>query len=153
MISAILPLTENISVLLQVKWSNVCSDLLVTDINWSHTRFEAISQLEAIAENVIISTYNPPKPTKSTSKTRDFALFEELVIIDILIKPTVSIELALQTREAIVRWLQDTIQLNQFLIVDQKNVELIDELVKAELPNLIRSAWLLKGTRFQIKKS
>jgi hypothetical protein len=31
-------------------------------------------------------------------------------------------------------------------------VEITDELVKAELPNLIRSAWLLKGTRFQIKK-
>jgi len=147
-----LPLTELISTLLQTNWTNVGTGLLDTDVNWSHTLFEAVSQLDAIAQNVIISTYNPPKPTKSTSKTREFTLVDELVIIDLLVKPTTSIETAIQTRETIARWIQDTVQINQLSVSGQAVVEITDELVKAELPNLIRSAWLLKGTRFQIKK-
>jgi hypothetical protein len=147
-----LPLTELISSLFQTNWTSVGTGLLVTDVNWSHTRFEAVSQLDAIAENVIISTYNPPKPTKSTSKTLTFTLVEELIIIDLLVKPSTSLETAIQTREIIARWIQDTVQINQLLVSGQAVVEITDELVKAELPNLIRSAWLLKGTRFQIKK-
>ena len=147
-----LPLTELISSLLQTNWTIVGTGLLVTDVNWSHTRFEAVCQLDAIVENVIISTYNPPKPTKSTSKTLTFTLVEELIIIDLLVKPTTSLETAIQTREIIARWIQDTVQINQLLVSGQAVVEITDELVKAELPNLIRSAWLLKGTRFQIKK-
>jgi len=147
-----LPLTELISTLLQTNWTSVGTGLLVTDVNWSHTRFEAVSQLDAIAENAIISTYNPPKPTKSTSKTMTFTLVEELIIIDLLVKPSTSLETAIQTREIIARWIQDTVQINQLLVSGQAVVEITDELVKAELPNLIRSAWLLKGTRFQIKK-
>ena len=147
-----LPLTELISSLFQTNWTSVGTGLLVTDVNWSHTRFEAVSQLDAIAQNVIISTYNPPKPTKSTSKTLTFTLVEELIIIDLLVKPSTSLETAIQTREIIARWIQDTVQINQLLVSGQAVVEITDELVKAELPNLIRSAWLLKGTRFQIKK-
>ena len=147
-----LPLTELISSLLQTNWDSVSTGLLVTDVNWSHTRFEAVSQLDAIAQNVIISTYNPPKPTKSTSKTLTFTLVEELIIIDLLVKPSTSLETAIQTREIIARWIQDTVQINQLLVSGQAVVEITDELVKAELPNLIRRAWLLKGTRFQIKK-
>ena len=147
-----LPLTELISSLLQTNWTIVGTGLLVTDVNWSHTRFEAVCQLDAIVENVIISTYNPPKPTKSTSKTLTFTLVEELIIIDLLVKPSTSLETAIQTREIIARWIQDTVQINQLLVSGQAVVEITDELVKAELPNLIRSAWLLKGTRFQIKK-
>jgi len=147
-----LPLAELISNLLQANWTSVGTGLLVTDVNWSHTRFEAISQLDAIAQTVIISTYNPPKPTKSTSKTREFTLVDELVIIDLLVKPGDFLETALQTRETIARWIQDTVQANQLKVSGQAVVEITDELVKAELPNLIRSAWLLKGTRFQIKK-
>jgi len=147
-----LPLTELISSLFQTNWTSVGTGLLVTDVNWSHTRFEAVSQLDAIAENVIISTYNPPKPTKSTSKTLTFTLVEELIIIDLLVKPSTSLETAIQTREIIARWIQDTVQINQLSVSGQAVVEITDELVKAELPNLIRSAWLLKGTRFQIKK-
>jgi hypothetical protein len=96
-----LPLTELISSLLQTNWDSVGTGLLVTDVNWSHTRFEAVSQLDAIAQNVIISTYNPPKPTKSTSKTLTFTLVEELIIIDLLVKPSTSLETAIQTREII----------------------------------------------------
>jgi len=147
-----LPLTELISTLLQTNWTGVGTGLLVADVNWSHTRFEAVSQLDAIAETVIISTYNPPKPTKSTSKTLTFTLVEELIIIDLLVKPATSLETAIQTRESIARWIQDTVQINQLAVSGQAAVEITDELVKAELPNLIRSAWLLKGTRFQIKK-
>ena len=147
-----LPLTELISSLLQSNWTSVGTGLLVTDVNWSHTRFEAISQLDAIAQTVIISTYNPPKSTKSTSKTMTFTLVEELIIIDLLVKPTTSLETAIQTRETIARWIQDTVQINQLSVSGHAVVEITDELVKAELPNLIRSAWLLKGTRFQIKK-
>ena len=147
-----LPLTELISTLLQTNWTSVGTGLLVTDVNWSHTRFEAVSQLDAIAENAIISTYNPPKPTKSTSKTMTFTLVEELIIIDLLVKPSTSLETAIQTREIISRWIQDTVQINQLSVSGQAAVEITDELVKAELPNLIRSTWLLKGTRFQIKK-
>ena len=132
-----LPLTELISSLFQTNWTSVGTGLLVTDVNWSHTRFEAVSQLDAIAENVIISTYNPPKPTKSTSKTLTFTLVEELIIIDLLVKPTTSLETAIQTREIIARWIQDTVQINQLSVSGQAVVEITDELVKAELPNLI----------------
>ena len=148
-----LPLTELISTLFQNQWSSIGTGLLVTDINWSHTRFEAISQLDAIPQNVIFSIYNPPKPTKSTPKSRECALVEELVVLDLLIKPGDSVETALQTRETIIRWLQDTIQLNQFGVSGQAMVEMNSELVKAELPNLIRSAWLLKGFRIQINQT
>ena len=147
-----LPLTELLSTLLQNNWCSTGIGLLVTDVNWSHTRFEAVSQIDLITQNVIISTYNPPKPTKSTPESRECALVEELVIIDLLIKTCDSVETALQTRETIARWLQDVILLNQFLVSGWAMVEINDELVKAELPSLIRSVWQMKGTDFKLSK-
>lgn len=147
------PLTETLSTLLQTQWSSAATGLVVSDVYWSHTIYEAISQLDGITQKAILSAYNPPQPSKSTPQSREFVTVEEMVVLDLLLKPAnyVDVETTNQTREAIIKWMLTTIQLNQFAVTGQKLVEVEKELVKAEIPNIIRSAWLIKATRFQIQ--
>jgi hypothetical protein len=146
------PFTETLSSLLQTKWTSAGTGLAVNDIFWSHTQYEAISQLEGITQKAIISVYNPPAPVKSVPQSREFALVDELAIVDILLKPVnyATVEVALQVRETIIMWLQKIIQQNQFIISGQSLVQVEKEVVKAEAQIWIRSAWLVKGSRFQI---
>jgi hypothetical protein len=150
-----LPLTEVLSNLLQAQWNNAATGLQVTDVFWSHTVYQAVDQLGAITQRVIISVYNPPAPAENKVQSREFAVLDEVVIVDILMKLAnyPDLETALQTREAIIQWLVQTVLAQQFNASGQKLIQLQKMLVKAESPSLLRCAWQVKGTSFIVNTS
>jgi hypothetical protein len=147
-------LSKTLNALLQAQWNQTATGLAVTDVYWSNIKYEALDQLSVITENVIISVYNPSAPTVSTPMSREMVKVDERVIVDILIKPSstadADVQAAMATRENIIRWLQATIQTNQFKVSGYEVMQADKELVKAESPPLIRSAWLILGTNWLI---
>ncbi len=147
MSSPSLPFTEVLSDLLQAQWTSVGTGLQVTDVFWTHTVYQAVDQLGGVTQKAIISVYNPPAPAENKVQSREFALIDEVVIVDILMKTAnyPDLETALQTREAIIQWLVQMVLAQQFNAIGQRLIQLQKELVKAESPNLLRCAWQVKG--------
>lgn len=146
-----MPFTETLSNLLQAQWAG-SAGLAVTDVYWTHTVFEAVSQLDSISQKAIISVYNPPSPAENKPQSREFTRVDEIAIVDILLKTAnyPDLETTLQTREAIIGWLIQTVLAQQFNASGQVLIQLQKQLVKAESPSLIRCAWQVKATSFYI---
>ena len=53
---------EKISALLQACWDTEATGLQLTDIFWSHDKYETMMSVEDVTQKAVISTYNPQNP-------------------------------------------------------------------------------------------
>ena len=80
---------EKICNLLQQSWDSEATGLQVTDITWTHDRYETMVNVEQQILKAIISTYNPPNPVTSEVLSAQTNFVHETVVIDVILHPVV----------------------------------------------------------------
>jgi len=53
---------EKLGSLLQENWDSNATGLQLSDVFWSHAKFETMTEVESVSQKAIISTYNPRNP-------------------------------------------------------------------------------------------
>ena len=94
---------EKISNLLQENWNSETTGLQVTDVSWSHDKFETMTSVERISQKAIISTYNPQNPVTIEHLSRETNFVKETVVVDVILHtdPLGGTDQAIATREKI----------------------------------------------------
>jgi hypothetical protein len=144
---------EVLSSLLQSQWTSAGTGLLVSQVYWSHVKFDAVSQIAAISQSVIVSTYNPENPVVLTSLSKECNHLLETVVLDIILKPAPlgGIDSAISTREAIKQLFYSVIHAAQSSAGSGWSDLYIDgEYIKGELPDLLRLALRVKFVTFEV---
>jgi hypothetical protein len=95
---------EKLSNLLQAAWDSEATGLQVTDVSWSHDRYETMTNVEQTSQKAIVSMYNPNNPRTCEVLSAQTNFIHEIVLIDIVLHtaPLGGTDQALKTREAIV---------------------------------------------------
>lgn len=94
---------EKISNLIQASWDSEATGLQVTDVAWSHDRFETLNNAENESQKAIISTYNPPNPRAVEVLSAQTNFIRETIVVDVILHSASlgGVDQCLATRETI----------------------------------------------------
>jgi len=144
---------EKISALLQENWDSTATGLQLTDVFWSHDKFETMTEVESVAQKAIISTYNPQNPVSVQVLSRETSMVSETVVVDVVLHSEAlgGTDQAISVREKIRQLIVGIIHLNWNLLpgADQMTVE--GEYVRGELPMLQREAFKVVIVNFEVQ--
>ena len=144
--------TEKISNLLQRNWDNSSTGLQVTEVFWSHDKFDTMAQVEQVSQKAIISTYNPQNPVTCQVLSRETNMINELVVIDVLLHPAAfeTVDQAIGVREKIRTLIQTVIHANWNVLPGAAQMTLEGEYVRGELPQIQRESFKVSVLSFEV---
>lgn len=147
---------EKLSNLLQASWDPVATGLQVTDVAWSHDKFETMTSIEQQTQAAIISTYNPPNPVSVETLSAQTSFVHETVLIDVILhtEPFGGTDATIATREAIRQLILAVIQGIQLntgaSLAGAVSIALEGEYVRGELPQVQRESFKVTVSNFQV---
>jgi hypothetical protein len=142
---------EKISNLLQENWDTSIG-LQLSDVAWSHDKFETLSSIELISQKAIISTYNPQNPVSEEQLSRETKWIAETVVIDVILhtSPLGGTDTAISTRERIRKFIKKVIHQNWNLLPGADHMKIDGEYVRGELPMLQRESFKVVVGNFEV---
>ncbi len=142
---------EKISNLLQSNWS-AGTGLVVSDIAWSHDKFETMNSVETVSQKAIISTYNPTNPVVVEHLSRETALVRETIVVDIILHTAAfsSTDATIGVREAIRAQILKVIHANWNLLSGADQMVVEGEYLRGELPQIQREAFKVVVSNFEV---
>ena len=145
---------ETLSNLLQAQWTSAGTGLQVTDVYWSHDKYETLSQIDTVSQKAIISTYNPENPVIVTSLSKECNHVLETVVLDIILHSAAfgGTDQTISAREQIKQLCYAIIHAAQSSGGTAWSDLYVDgEYVKGELPDLQRIALRVKFVTFEVQ--
>lgn len=138
---------EKVSNLLRDNWSSSGTGVLVTEVAWSHSKFETMNDIEQIDTKAIISTYNPTNPITYKTLTPAVDEVTEIVVVDLILhtapfgEGASGVDATVAVRERIRQQILQTIHSNQVKVSDANSVTVEGEYIRGELPQILREAF------------
>jgi len=146
---------EKISNLLQDAWDPIATGLQLSDIAWSHDKYETMNSIEIVTQKAIISTYNPTNPVTVEVLSPQTNFVHEIVVIDVILHTDAcgTTDQTIAVRENIRKLILAVIHASATLLsgADQMIVE--GEYVRGELPQLQREAFKVVVSHFEVLPS
>jgi hypothetical protein len=147
---------EKISNLLQQSWDSEATGIQVSEINWSHAKFETMREISNVNQKVIISTYNPTNPVSCEALSAQTNFVHEIIVIDVILQtqPFGSTDNCITARVAIKKLITTVIhevELQTGLSLPGADSILIEgEFVCGELPDIQREAYKAVVNYFEV---
>jgi hypothetical protein len=138
---------EKVSNLLKTNWSSSGTGLLVTEVTWSHSKFETMNDIEKVDTKAIISTYNPQNPITYTPLTPMTDEVNEIVVVDLILhtapfnEGASGVDVTVGVREKIRQLILQVIHTNQLKLSGANLVTVEGEFIRGELPQILREAF------------
>jgi len=147
---------EKISNLLQASWDSESTGLQVSDIAWSHDKFETMSSVEQVSQKAIISTYNPTNPVSIEVLSAQTNFIHETVVVDVILHTVIlgGTDNCIATREAVRELILAVIhgiqQQTGLSLPGADSVSIDGEYVRGELPEIQREAFKVVVSNFEV---
>lgn len=147
---------EKISSLLQDNWDSESTGLQLSDIAWSHDKYETMTSIEKVSQKAIISTYNPANPVSIEVLSAQTNFIHETVVIDVILHTAIlgGTDSCIATREAVRRLILAVIhgiQLQTGLSLPGADSISVDgEYVRGELSEIQREAFKVVVSSFEV---
>ena len=144
---------EKISNLLQENWDSDSIGLQLTDVFWSHDKFETLTEIERVTQKAIVSSYNPQNPVTVEQLSQETNFVKETIVVDVILHTDVlgGTDQALAIREKIRKFIQATIHTNWNLLSGADQMAIEGEFVRGELPQIQREAFKVVVANFEVK--
>jgi hypothetical protein len=144
---------EKISNLMQQNWDSTSTGLILTDVAWSHDKFETLNSIEQISQKAIISTYNPQNPVSEEQLSRETKWVAETVVIDVILNttPLGGTDATIAIRERIRKFIKTVIYQNWNLLPGADQMKIDGEYVRGELPMLQRESFKVVVGNFEVR--
>jgi hypothetical protein len=146
---------EKISNLLQANWNSETTGLQMTDVAWSHDKFETMNSVEQVSQKAIISTYNPTNPVSIEVLSPQTNFIHETVVIDVILHTAIlgGTDSCITTREAVRQLILAVIhgiQQNTQASITADSISVEGEYVRGELPEVQREAFKVVVSNFEV---
>ena len=144
---------EKISNLLQANWNSESTGLQVSDVFWSHDKYETMTSVETVSQKAIVSTYNPTNPVTIEQLSRETNFVKETVVVDVILHsdPLGGTDQAIGIREKIRALVQSVIHANWNLLPGADQMTIEGEYVRGELPMLQRESFKVIVANFEVR--
>ena len=146
---------EKISNLLQASWNSESTGLQVTDVCWSHDKFETMNEISNVSQKAIISTYNPTNPVSIEVLSAQTNFIHETVVVDVILHTTIlgGTDSCIATREAVRQLILAVIhgiqQQTSLSLLGADSVSVDGEYVRGELPEIQRESFKVVVSNFE----
>lgn len=143
---------EKISNLLQENWDATATGLQVSDVAWSHDKFETMTSVEQVSQKAIVSTYNPTNPVSIEVLSAQTRFIHEIVVVDVILHTDIlgGTDACIATREAVRRLILKVLHANQTLLTGAALMIVDGEYVRGELPQIQREAFKVVVSSFEV---
>jgi hypothetical protein len=143
---------EKVSNLLQANWSSAGTGLVLSDIAWSHDKFETMTSIEQISQKAIVSTYNPQNPVIVENLSSQTNFVHEIVVVDVILHAEIlgGTDEALGIREVIRQLILQIIHQNATSLPGSALMQVEGEYVRGELPQIQREAYKVVVSNFEV---
>jgi len=143
---------EKISNLLQENWNSQSTGLQLSDVFWSHDKFETMTSVEQVSKKAIVSTYNPQNPVTVEALSAQTRFVHETVVLDVILHTAVlgGTDSCIATREAVRKLILAILHANQTLLPGASNMAVEGEYVRGELPQIQREAFKVIVSSFEV---
>jgi hypothetical protein len=146
---------EKISNLLQAAWDSEATSLQVTDVAWSHDKFETMNSIESVSQKAIISTYNPTNPVTIEVLSAATNFVHEIVVVDVILHTYIlgGTDQTIAIREKIRTLILAVLHGSATLLSGADVMTVEGEFVRGELPQLQREAFKVVVSYFEVLPS
>jgi hypothetical protein len=143
---------EKVSNLLQANWSSAGTGLVLSDIAWSHDKFETMTSIEQISQKAIVSTYNPQNPVTVETLSSQTNFLHETVVVDVILHAEIlgGTDVTLGIREVIRQLILRIIHQNATSLPGSVLMQVEGEYVRGELPQIQREAFKVVVSNFEV---
>ena len=146
---------EKISNLLQAAWDSAATGLQVSDVAWSHDKYETMNTIESVIQKAIISTYNPTNPVTIEVLSVQTNFVHEIVVIDVILHTAVlgGTDQTIAIREKIRTLILAVLHALATSLSGANLMTVEGEYVRGELPDLQREAFKVLVSHFEVLPS
>ena len=147
---------EKLSNLLLQSWDPEATGLQVSDVLWSHDKFETMISLEQASQKAIVSTYNPANPVTIEVLSPQTNFVHEIVVVDVILHTEVlgGTDACIAVRESIRKLVLAGIHGIQVHTSDSlevaDSIAVEGEFIRGELPQLQREAFKIVVNYFEV---
>ena len=143
---------EKVSNLLQANWSSAGTGLVLSDIAWSHDKFDTMTSIEQISQKAIVSTYNPQNPVTVENLSSQTNFLHETVVVDVILHAEIlgGTDATLGIREVIRQLILQIIHQNATSLPGSVLMQVEGEYVRGELPQIQREAFKVVVSNFEV---
>ena len=143
---------EKISNLIQANWNSETTGLQVSDVAWSHDKFETLTSVEQVNQKAIVSTYNPTNPVSIEVLSAQTNFVHEIVVVDVILHTAIlgGTDSCIAVREAVRLLVLQILHANQALLPGADLMVLEGEYVRGELPQIQREAFKVVVSNFSV---
>ena len=144
--------SEKISNLIQANWNSETTGLQVSDVAWSHDKFETLTSVEQVNQKAIVSTYNPTNPVSIEVLSAQTNFVHEIVVVDVILHTAIlgGTDSCIAVREAVRLLVLQILHANQALLPGADLMVLEGEYVRGELPQIQREAFKVVVSNFSV---
>jgi len=143
---------EKISNLIQANWNSETTGLQVSDVAWSHDKFETLTSVEQVNQKAIVSMYNPTNPVSIEVLSAQTNFVHEIVVVDVILHTAIlgGTDSCIAVREAVRLLVLQILHANQALLPGADLMVLEGEYVRGELPQIQREAFKVVVSNFSV---
>ncbi len=143
---------EKISNLIQANWNSETTGLQVSDVAWSHDKFETLTSVEQVNQKAIVSTYNPTNPVSIEVLSAQTNFVHEIVVVDVILHTAIlgGTDSCIAVREAVRLLVLRILHVNQALLPGADLMVVEGEYVRGELPQIQREAFKVVVSNFSV---
>jgi hypothetical protein len=143
---------EKISNLLQTNWNSEATGLQVSDVAWSHDKFETMTSVDQVSQKAIISTYNPANPVSVEVLSAQTNFVHEILVVDVILHTAIlgGTDSCIATREAVRLLILAILHANHSLLPGAQLMTVEGEYVRGELPTIQREAFKVVCSWFEV---
>ena len=143
---------EKISNLIQAGWTSAGTGLVLTDVAWSHDKFETMTSIDQVTQKAIISTYNPTNPVTVETLSPQTNFIHETVVVDLILHTAImgGTDSCIAAREACRKLILQILHQNATQLPDATLMLVEGEYTRGELPDLQREAFKVVVSNFEL---
>ena len=143
---------EKISNLLQENWDSESTGLQVSDVFFSHDKFETMNSVEQVSQKAIVSTYNSQNPVSVEVLSPQTSFIHETVVVDIILHTAIlgGTDSAISVREAVRQLIMHVFHQNATLLPGAALMLVEGEYVRGELPQIQREVFKVVVSNFKV---
>ncbi|MGA2386979.1 MAG: hypothetical protein ABSG33_10660 [Candidatus Bathyarchaeia archaeon] len=143
---------EKISNLLQQNWDSDSTGIQMTDVFWSHDKFDTMSQVEQVSQKAIVSTYNPQNPVAVEVLTPQTNFIHETIVVDVILHVAIlgGTDSCIALRESVRQFILKILHAHQTLLPGANLMNVEGEYVRGELPQIQRETFKVAVSFFDV---
>ena len=134
---------RKISNLIQANWNSETTGLQVSDIAWSHDKYETLTSVEQVNQKAIVRHITRQTRCRLRFCPLQTRFFHEIVVVDVVLHTAIlgGTDACIGFREAVRLLILQILHANQALLPGANLMVVEGEYVRGELPQIQREAF------------